>query len=104
MVIDADYKICRTMDLTDVINHLLSFALPALSLAIGLPLVTNLTAWGRTGPVSLRTQFLVNIVVALAALLAGLWFWGHDGRMATYLAMAIVCGSAQWLVLRGWRR
>lgn len=104
MVIDADYKICHTMDLTNVINHLLSFALPALSLAIGLPVVARSTAWGRAGQVSLRTQFLLNFVAALTALLAGLWFWGHDGRMATYLGMAIICGSAQWLLLRGWRR
>ena len=95
---------CTTLRLTDVINHLLSFALPAFALAVGLPSLTRLAAWGRGGPASFRTQFLLNFVAALAVSLAGLWFWGHDGRMATYLAMATVCGSVQWLVLRGWQR
>ena len=103
MVSDADYKICRTMHLTDVINHLLSFALPALALAIGLHSLARLSAWGRGVQASFRTQFLLNFVAALAVLLAGLWFWGHDGQMATYLALAAVCGSVQWLILRGWR-
>jgi len=104
MVRDADYKICHTMHLTDVINHVLSFALPALALAIALPSLARMTAWGRGGPASFKTQVLVNFVAALAVLLAGLWFWGQDGRMATYLAMATVSGSVQWLILRGWQR
>ena len=91
------------MRLTDVIIHLLSFALPAVALALGLPLLARLTVWGRGGPASFRTQFLLNFVAALVVLLAGLWFWGQDGRMVTYLAMAVVCGSIQWLLLRGWR-
>lgn len=104
MVSGADYKICRTMRLTDVINHLLNFALPALALAIGLPSLARLAAWGRGGQLSFEMQVLLNFVAALVVLLCGLWFWGHDGQMATYLAMVTVCGSAQWLILRGWQR
>jgi hypothetical protein len=36
-------------------------------------------------------------------LVAGLAWFGRDGRMATYVALVVVCGSAQWWLLRGWR-
>ncbi len=91
------------MPLTDVINHLSNFVLPALAVAIGMPLLSRTVAWGRRAQTSLTAQILLNFVSGIAALLAGLWFWGQDGRMATYLAMAVVCGATQWLVLRAWR-
>jgi len=92
------------MGLTEVINHLLNFALPALAMALSLPLLARLAAWGRVVRPSFRVQLLVNFVAGLAVLLAGLWFWGHDGKMATYMAMVVVCASVQWLMLRAWRR
>lgn len=92
------------MGLTDVINHLLNFALPALAIALLLPLLARLAPWGRVVRPSFRMQMLVHFVAGLLVLLAGLWFWGHDGRMATYVALVVVSASAQWLMLRAWRR
>jgi hypothetical protein len=36
-------------------------------------------------------------------LLVGLWWWGVDGKMATYAALVGVVASCQWLFSRAWR-
>ena len=36
-------------------------------------------------------------------LVAGLVFFGRDGKMATYAALVLAIASSQWLLLRGWR-
>jgi hypothetical protein len=41
--------------------------------------------------------------VNVTALGLGLWFFGHDGKMASYTGMALLCASSQWLMLRGWK-
>jgi hypothetical protein len=33
----------------------------------------------------------------------GLWYFGHDGKMATYIGMVLLCASSQWLMQRDWR-
>jgi hypothetical protein len=33
----------------------------------------------------------------------GLGLFGRDGRMASYVALVLVCGSVQWAAARGWR-
>jgi hypothetical protein len=42
-------------------------------------------------------------VAGLAALAAGLWYFGRDGKMAAYAALVLAVASAQWLVARAWR-
>ena len=47
----------------------------------------------------------VKIFFGLVAfLLAGLVVFGRDGTMTTYAALVAVCGTVQWLAMRGWRR
>jgi len=29
--------------------------------------------------------------------------FGHDGKMATYAAMVLACGTSQWVAAKGWR-
>jgi hypothetical protein len=53
---------------------------------------------------NLYAQIAINIVANSVVLVAGLWFFGRDGKMATYTAMVLVSGSLQWLLCRGWRR
>ena len=57
----------------------------------------------RSAAVSLWVQVAVIFAAGLVVLLAGLAWFGRDGRMATYAALVVVCGSAQWWLLRGWR-
>lgn len=91
------------MDLLDLLNHLLNFTLPALALAIVLPLSTRWTRTGRTATARLTTQMAVHAVLNVLVLAAGLWVFGHDGRMLSYLGMAAVCATAHWLLLASWR-
>ena len=38
-----------------------------------------------------------------AVLLAGLWWFGRDAKMATYAALVVVMALCQWVFSRGWR-
>ncbi len=91
------------MDVLDLINHLLNFALPAFVLAIVLPLSTRWTRMGRAATTRLPTQILLLAVLNVLVLAAGLWIFGHDGKMLTYLGMAIACATTHWLLLNAWR-
>ena len=87
----------------DLLNHLLNFAAPALAMVV---LVTLSARWFTrkgSGLMPLWRQLVVNFLATATVLVLGLWFFGHDGKMATYLGMALVCGSSQWLMQRGWR-
>ena len=93
-------KLMTPMNLTTLITHLVNFAAPAMILALclvvaGLFLVSNkpasLTWWSKVA---------INFVVCLAVLLLGLWFFGRDGKMATYAAMVLAGATAQWVMGR----
>jgi hypothetical protein len=96
------------MTLWDTLIHLLNFAAPALVLALLLPLagrfVTRVSGQKRTVDMAWLTQAAVHSVAGLAVLAAGLWFFGRDGKMATYAALVLVMATNQWLMTRGWRR
>lgn len=91
------------MGLIDLLIHLLNFVAPALWLALLVPLAGRLFI--GNGPLALvfPKQVAINFVVSTTVLALGLWFFGRDGKMATYTAMALLCGTSQWLVSRGWR-
>ena len=91
------------MGFIGLLNHLLNFAWPALALAVVMPLVLHRTRLGRTATTGLIGQMGVLALVNLLVLLAGLLWFGRDGRMATYLTMAVACASTTWLLLKAWR-
>jgi hypothetical protein len=91
------------MGVLDLINHLLNFVLPALVLALFLPLCVRWTRQGRGAALGMSAQVLVLAGVNVAVLLAGLLVFGRDGKMAIYMAMAVASASIQWLLLRAWR-
>ena len=84
------------MGLINTVNHLLNFIAPALVVAI-------LTAWmGRrllsvkAAAPRFRLLTTAGWVAGTVVLVAGSWFFGRDGKMATYLAMVLACATAQW--------
>ena len=92
------------MDFTSAIPHLFGFFLPALCLPMLLWPMARL-AFGRpVGAPRWWVQWLVQLAVCAAVLLAGLWVFGRDGKMLTYAALVLVSASCQWLLMRGWRR
>jgi len=87
-----------------LLNHLLNFVAPAVFIALLLAAAGRLLFGRRAGATGFWTQIAVNAAAGVLVLAAGLALFGSDGRMATYAALAVVCGTVQWMLLRGWRR
>jgi hypothetical protein len=88
------------------IIHVLNFIAPAVFLAGLCAVLARVTSrwWLPLAPWSLLTQTMVGGVLGAAVLLAGLFVFGVDGKMATYGALVLTCASVQWLMCRAWRR
>lgn len=88
-------------------NHLLNLVLPAAAVALLLVLATQLMGGlfrskmplAQTWYAQAAIVFVVNVVV----LVAGLVFFGHDGKMLTYAAMVAGAAVCQWVLLGAWR-
>ena len=48
-------------------------------------------------------QAAINSAVGVLVLLVGLWFFGRDGKMATYAALVTLVALSQWATGRQWR-
>ncbi len=88
---------------SDILIHVLNFIAPALWVACFLGLAARLLPQGQGAVRPWPLAWLVVALVGIATLLAGLWLSGRDGKMATYIALVLACGSAQWLLSRSWR-
>ena len=88
-------------------DHLLNFLAPAAVVAVLLVLLVRLfsrflvskrlatqSIWAQSA-----TIFIVNVIV----LMAGLVFFGNDGKMATYAAMVLAAAICQWVLFKGWK-
>ncbi len=91
----SDYKIQTTMGPFDLLNHLLNFVAPALFVGILLALLAPVFIQNRPVALSLSTQAAINSGAGAIALAAGLWFFGRDGKMASYGAMLLACAFSQ---------
>ena len=88
------------MGFLDLILHLLNFIAPAVFVALLMVLASPLLMKKRVQvPVRIK-QFAINFVVCMAALLIGLVALGRDGKMVTYLVLAVCCATSQWWMLR----
>jgi len=92
------------MGLIDLFNHLLNFVAPALALALVLPLGARLLGLKAGAAHGWRAQVAINFVVGVLVLLASLWWWGRDGKMATYAALVLAVATCQWVLAVGWKR
>ena len=88
------------------IIHTFNFIAPAWGVALFCALVTRFTArwWLPLATRSLIKQTLVSGVLGTVVLMGGLVLWGVDGKMASYSALVISCGTVQWLMCKGWCR
>jgi hypothetical protein len=99
----TNLQIKPSMGPLDFLNHLLNFFAPALGVALLVTLAARIFMKKRPVAPALYAQAAINFVVCAAALMFGLWVFGHDGKMATYSGLALVCATSQWFMLRGWR-
>ena len=88
------------MTFWQLVLHLFHFALPALAMALLMPLAGRMVM----GPdrTSLRRCMGVHALSGLAVLVGGLLLHGQDGKMSTYIALVLVAATAEWLMHRGW--
>ncbi len=84
----------------DLLNHLLNFVAPALVVGLVLAVVGPFLVKKRSVAHTLLAQTAINTIAGSAALLVGLWFFGHDGKMASYTALVLVAASSQWWAMR----
>lgn len=88
------------MGLLDLINHLLNFVAPALwvglLVAYMAPLLNRNMAVARVR----YAQAAINSIAGVLALGAGLWFFGRDGKVASYAALVLACAASQWVCAR----
>ena len=84
------------MDFGSALNHLLNLFAPAAAVAVLLALAARVF-WRKT-PSSLGwiAQAAINFAVGCAVLVMGLWWFGRDGKMLTYVALVLACASSQW--------
>lgn len=87
----------------DLLNHLANFAAPALWMAVTVSLVAKFFMEKVPETPAYLKQVAINFIVCLTGLVLGLWWWGRDGKMATYAVMAVACATSQWLLLRAWK-
>jgi hypothetical protein len=91
------------MGLFDLIDHLLNFVAPAIFVAGVLALLGRFYMKKVPSALVFKAQFAINMGAGVLALVAGLWFFGRDGKMASYIAMVVAIALAQWLGARQWR-
>jgi hypothetical protein len=90
------------MTFAQLLFHLANFVLPALAMAVFMPLAGH---WVMGGAAPRWPQrVLCHVAAGVAVLVLGLVLQGQDGRMATYAALAGVSATLEWALHRGWRR
>ena len=95
------------MSLVQFLIHLIHFVLPALALAVCMPLAGRwVMGAGSKGAGSMAWPRRVfwHALAGVGVLVAGLLIQGHDGRMATYVALVLVAATLEWALHRGWLR
>ena len=91
------------MGFLDLFFHLLGFCAPAIAVAILVALAARVLLPQRAATGRWWVQAAINTIAGVVVLGAGLWYFGVDGKMATYAILVAVVASCQWVASRGWR-
>jgi len=87
----------------DLINHLLNFAAPAVFVGVFVAMVAPWVLGRDKGNTRLVVRAAVNSGMGMLVLAGGLWFFGNDGKMATYLALIVTCAFSQFWLMQAHR-
>ena len=87
-----------------LIDHLLNFVAPAFIVALTLAILTRWMFRRNAGAAGFWAQIALNATAGVAVLAIGLLYFGRDGKMASYAALVVVCGTVQWFLAGGHRR
>jgi multisubunit Na+/H+ antiporter MnhB subunit len=88
------------MTFLGLLAHLAGFVAPALVVALLLALVPRLRQAGRQGKRRWTQDLAWLWLAGVLVLLAGLAYFGRDGKMATYAALVVVQGTLGWWLQR----
>ncbi|MCX8521192.1 MAG: hypothetical protein ORN28_06600 [Rhodoferax sp.] len=86
-----------------LLGHLLNFLAPAAVVGLLVAWVAPFVLKNARVHHSWLAQASINFLSSSSALVAGLWFFGHDGKIASYAFMVLACASSQWLAAKAWR-
>jgi hypothetical protein len=89
------------MGFLDLLIHFMNFLAPALAVAVVVALMAPWVMSNRAPALGIAAQTAINFVAGALALGLGLWFFGRDGKMASYCALVLACASSQWWMRRG---
>ena len=87
----------------DFLLHALGLLAPALFLALLLPAGSKVLLRRAAPALPWWGQSVLLLAVGAAVLAGGLWWFGRDGKMATYFTLVLALATTHWLVLRAWR-
>jgi hypothetical protein len=83
----------------DLINHLLNFAAPAVFMGFFMALTAPWVLRSGSGKRTFAVHAVVNSLAGVSAMAAGLWFFGNDGKMFSYLVLVLASAASQfWLM------
>ena len=92
------------MDPIDAFWHVMNFFAPAVVVGLLAPMLAKLLWWRSLKSVSWARLSRWATAGSALMLIAGLVFFGRDGKMATYGAMVLGCALSLWWVGFGPRR
>ncbi len=90
------------MTFAQILFHLANFVLPALVLAVFMPLAGRWVMGAAA--MDWPRRVLCHAAAGTVVLAGGLLVEGHDGRMATYAVLVLASATLEWALHRGWRR
>jgi hypothetical protein len=91
------------MTLIGQLDHLMNFIAPAIVVGLLVAAIAPMLMHKARPNHSWLTQSAINSVACVLVLLGGLVIFGHDGMMATYAALVLVCASSQWIASKASR-
>lgn len=87
----------------DLLNHVFNFLAPAVAVGALVAVVGQIFGKKVAGARVLSAQAAINFVAGSLALGVGLWFFGRDGKMASYAAMVLAIATSQCFLRKGKR-
>jgi len=88
------------MNILTIPIHLLNFVAPAVFVGTFLAVLAPVFLRKSVRRSSWKLRALSNSLCGLGALLAGLWVFGHDGKMASYLGLLVASAASQFFWMR----
>jgi hypothetical protein len=87
----------------DLLIHLLNLAAPAFAVALLVTVFARFMMPNKGPAPAFIARIAINFIACVVVTLAGLWFFGRDGKMLTYAAMVLAGATSQWVISRGWK-